>query len=300
MKKVIGIDLGGTSIYGGIINEAGKILKRVERETPTGKGRKGVLDGIIEVINELMEEGILGIGIGSPGCIDSIEGKVLEIGGNIEEWPNTDIRGEISKAFPEMRIYVENDANVAALCENWIGAGKNFNNFVMLTLGTGVGGAVYTEKEGILKGRGFQGGELGHAILYPKGIQCNCGQQGCVDKYISGNAVGKRYFEVTGERKKSKDIFKDSLIDETSKKVIDEYCEDLAIYIASLKNIFDPEGLIIGGGVINSKDIWWDKMKEYFKKHSNSANTIEIVPAVYQNDAGMIGAGRVVFINEKK
>lgn len=300
MKKVIGIDLGGTSIYGGIIDEDGKVLKRVEIETPTGKGRKGVLDGIIEVINELMEEGILGIGIGSPGCIDSIEGKVLEIGGNIEEWANTDIRGEISKAFPEMNIYVENDANVAALCENWIGAGKDFNNFVMLTLGTGVGGAIYTEKEGILKGHGFQGGELGHAILYPKGIQCNCGQQGCVDKYISGNAVGKRYFELTGERKKGKDIFKDSLLDEISKKVIDEYCEDLAIYIASLKNIFDPQGLIIGGGVINSKDIWWDKMKEYFKKHSNSTNTIEIVPAIYLNDAGMIGAGRVVLINENK
>lgn len=297
MKKVIGIDLGGTSICGGVINEAGEILKRAQIKTPIGKGRKGVLNGIIEVINELMEEGILGIGIGSPGCIDSIEGKVLGIDGNIEEWANTNIRGEISKSFPEMPIYVENDANVAALCEKWIGAGKDFNSFVMLTLGTGVGGAIYTEKEGILKGHGFQGGELGHAILYPKGRQCNCGQQGCVDKYISGDAIGKRYFEVRGERKKGKDIFKDSLVDETSKKIIDEYCEDLAIYIVSLKNIFDPQGLIIGGGVINSKDIWWNKMKEHFKKHSNSTNSMEIVPAIYLNDAGMIGAGRVVFID---
>ena len=299
MKKVIGIDLGGTSIYGGIINEKGEILRKVERETPSGRGRRAVLDRIIEVIDELKEEDILGIGIGTPGCIDSTNGRLLDIGGNIEEWANTDIRGEISKVYPNLPIYVENDANAAGLCEKWIGAGKNFDYFVMLTLGTGVGGVIYMEKEGILKGHNFQGGELGHAILYPKGRPCNCGQQGCVDKYISGDALEQRYYEATGKRKKGKDIFKDAQKDGVSNKVIEEYCEDLAIYMASLKNIFDPQGLIIGGGVINSKDIWWDKMLKYYEKHSNSKNSMEIVPAIYLNDAGMIGAGRVVFINEE-
>lgn len=298
MRKAIGIDLGGTSICGGIINEKGEILKRADRDTPIDKGRRGVLDAIIDVIDELMEEDILGIGIGTPGCIDSINGKVLDIGGNIEEWANTDLRGEISKIYPNSPIYVENDANVAALCEGWIGAGKNFKYFVMITLGTGVGGAVYTEKEGILKGHNFQGAELGHAILYPKGRDCNCGQHGCVDVYISGDAVEQKYYEVTGERKKGKDIFKDSLTDKISNKVIEEYCEDIAIYLVSLKNIFDPQGLIIGGGVINSKDIWWDKMLKYYKEYSNSTNSMEVVPAIYLNYAGMIGAGRIVFINE--
>lgn len=300
MGKVIGIDLGGTSIYGGIISEKGEILKKVERPTPVGKGRIGVLDGIIEVIEELMEDGILGIGIGTPGFIDSINGKVLDISGNIEEWANTDIRGELSKVFSNMPIYVENDANVAGLCEEWIGAGKDFASFVMLTLGTGVGGVIYTEKEGILRGHNFQGAELGHVILYPKGRQCNCGQKGCVEKYISGDAVEERYFEETGEMKKGKDIFEESLEGGIAKKIIEEYCENLAIYLASLKNMFDPQGVIIGGGVINSRDIWWDKMKEYFKKHSNSCSAMEIVPAIHLNDAGMIGAGRVVFLNESK
>ncbi len=293
MRKAIGIDLGGTSIYGGIINSEGEIIRRVQRNTPADEGRARVLEEISLVAEDLMEEGIIGIGIGAPGCIDSEQGRVLEVSGNIKDWANTDLKGEISKKFPEIPVFVENDANTAALCEGWIGAGKNFSNYVMLTLGTGVGGAVYTDKSGILRGYHYHGGELGHAILYPKGRPCNCGQRGCVDKYISGNAIENKYFELAGVRKKGKDIFKDSLKKEIDKKLVDEFCEDLAIYLISLKNIFDPQGLIIGGGVINSKDLWWDKMLAYYKENSNSASSMDIVPAVYLNDAGLIGAGKL-------
>lgn len=300
MNKVIGIDLGGTSIYGGLIDSEGNILKRAARETTVAKGSNEVLKLIEEVIDELLEDDVLGIAIGSPGFIDSQEGKVLKVGGNIEGWANTDIRAYLSKEFSNLPIYVENDANVAALCEQWIGAAKEFKSFVMLTLGTGVGGAIYTEKEGILTGHNFQGAELGHTILYPNGRQCNCGQRGCVERYISGSAVERIYNEFTGEEKKGRDIFKDSLVDEKSKKIIDGFCENLAIYLVSLKNIFDPQGIVIGGGVINSREYWWDKMLGYYKKHSNDPETMEIVPAVYLNDSGMIGAGRIVFIKEDK
>lgn len=298
MKKVIGIDLGGTSIYGGIINEEGQILKRAERATPSGKGKRGVLDAIIEVIDELGIEDILGIGLGSPGFIDSDKGQVLGVGGNIEDWTNTPIKAELAKAFPGTAIYIENDANLAALCEAWIGAGKDFKSFLMITLGTGVGGAIYLEKEGLLKGDNFLGAELGHSILYPKGKKCQCGQKGCVEKYVSGDSLEERYYEATGQRKGGKAIFETALEDKLSMDVIEGYCEDLGIFLVSLKNIFDPQGLIIGGGVINSKDIWWDKMLNYYEEHSNSKDSMEIVPAIYLNDAGMIGAGRVVFLNE--
>lgn len=298
MKKVIGIDLGGTNIYGGLIDSEGSILKRAKRKTKVAKGREEVLALIGEVIEELLEDDVLGIGIGSPGFIDSKEGKVLNIGGNIEGWANTDIKGNLSSRFPNLPIYVENDGNVAALCEHWIGSGKNMKSFVMLTLGTGVGGAIYLEKEGILTGHRFQGAELGHAILYPKGEKCNCGQRGCVERYISGSAVERLYEEITGEKKKGEDIFKESLEDKTAKKLIDEYCENLAIYLVSLKNTFDPQGIIIGGGVINSREYWWDKMIAYYKEYSNDPETMEIVPAIYLNDAGMIGAGKIVFMKE--
>lgn len=296
MRKVIGIDLGGTSIYGGVINEQGKILKKAQRETFSVTIKTDVLDRISEVIDELLEEDILGIGIGSPGFIDSREGRVLEVGGNIKDWANTDIRKEINKRFPEFAIFVENDANVAALCEHWIGGARDLKNFIMITLGTGVGGAIYFEKEGILKGEGYQAAELGHAILYPFGEKCNCGQFGCVERYISGTAIERIYKEKSGEYKKGKDIFKDK-DDKIATEVIEEFTNNLGIFLVSLKNIFDPEGIIIGGGVINSRDYWWNDMIKSYKKFSNDPNVMKILPAIYLNDAGMIGAAKSVFDN---
>lgn len=294
MKKVIGIDLGGTSVFGGVINEKGQILKKIKKDTSTANDRIEVLNRIKAVIGELLQDGIIGIGIGSPGFIDTERGKVLEIGGNIKGWANTDIRKELKTSFPKHPIFVDNDANVAAMGEEWVGSGKDLKNFLMVTLGTGVGGAAFLEKEGILKGQNYQAAEFGHAILYPFGNKCSCGQNGCVERYISGTAIEARYKEKTGKHKKGKDIFKD-IDDEISNKIVEEFTKDLAVYLVSLKNIFDPQGIIIGGGVINSKKYWWEKMVKDYKKLSNSPETLKILPATYLNDAGMIGAGKLVF-----
>lgn len=291
MRKAIGIDLGGTSIKGGLISNEGKILNKYQMET--GNGAKEVINGIQIVINSLIEDDIVGIGIGSPGFIDSIEGKVLSVGGNIEGWVGTDIRGSLSKNFSDLPIFVENDANVAGVCEGWIGAGKGFDSFLLITLGTGVGGCIYTKKEGIWHGSGFQGAEFGHAILYPNGRLCTCGQKGCAEQYISGLGLEKIYLERTGINKKGKDIFIDSLIDNRDKAIVDKYTEDLATYIVTLKNIFDPQGIIIGGGVINSKDYWWNNMIDKYNSLVNDSGDLKIVPAEYLNDAGMIGAGKI-------
>lgn len=299
MRNTVAIDLGGTSIKGGLVNENGEIIKKSEMATGNGVGREEVLKRIGHVINDLLDENVIGIGIGSPGFIDSNEGKVLDIGGNIEGWAHTDIRGELSKEFPNIPIFIENDANVAGLCESWIGAAKDFNNFVMLTLGTGVGGCIYTEKEGIWIGNSFQGAELGHTILYPHGRECNCGQKGCVERYISGAAVERIYEEITGDFKKGKFIFRDSLTNKIEAELVDEFTKDLAIFIVSLKNIFDPEGIVIGGGVINSRDYWWEKMLNYYKEFVNNDKKLKIVPAIYLNDAGIIGAAKVAFDKSK-
>lgn len=295
MRKAIGIDLGGTSIYGGLISEEGEILKKVERVTPKDS-KKSVLEALALTIDELMEEGVVGIGIGSPGCIDSDRGRVLEVGGNIIDWANTDIRGELSKTFKGVDIFVENDANLAGLCEKWLGAGKNLENFVMLTLGTGVGGAIYTDKAGILKGYNFNGGEVGHAILYPRGRQCNCGQKGCVDMYLSGPGIETSYFEKTGQQTRARQVFMNSLEEKEALQVVERFSQDLAIYMTSIKNLFDPQGIIIGGGVINSREFWWDMVLEHYKKECNTPDSLDIVPASFLNDAGMIGAGRMVFL----
>jgi glucokinase len=295
VKKVIGIDLGGTSIYGGLINEKGEILKRASRDTAQ-EGRKVVLERITEVIKELMKgETIEGIGLGSPGFIDVKEGRVLSVGGNIKDWAGTRVREELSKEFKGLPIFIENDANVAAICEEWLGAAKGLDSFIMLTLGTGLGGGIYSKDAGIWCGKNYQGAELGHAILYPNGRLCYCGQKGCAEQYVSGNAVEKTYLELTGKSLKGKDIFKKSKTDESCKKAIERFVQDLGIYLMTIKNIFDPEGVIIGGGVINSREFWWDKMINYYNKSCNNPEGMKILPAKFLNDAGMIGAAKVVF-----
>lgn len=295
MKKVIGIDLGGTSIYGGLIDEDGRILKRASRETAQ-EGRKVVLERITEVIKELIEgESIEGIGLGSPGVIDVKEGRVLSIGGNIKDWAGTRVREELSREFEGLPIFIENDANVAAICEEWLGAARGLDSFIMLTLGTGLGGGIYSKDAGIWYGKNYQGAELGHAILYPNGRLCYCGQKGCAEQYVSGNAVEKTYFEITGKNLKGKDIFKRSEADENCKEAVRKFAQDLGIYLMTIKNIFDPEGVIIGGGVINSKEYWWDKMIKYYDKNCNNPEGMRILSAKFLNDAGMIGAAKVVF-----
>lgn len=301
MKRAIGIDLGGTSIYGGIIGENGEILKRAELETGKGVGAAEVIRRIALVINELLKEdmGITGIGIGSPGFIDTINGRVLTVGGNILGWAGTDIKGELTKKFPNHQIFVGNDANVAGICEGWVGASKGYKSFIMLTLGTGFGGAIYTQDQGIWYGHNYQGAELGHAILYPNGRECTCGQKGCVEQYVSGTAIEKLYLELTGEIKKGKDIFQLYEKHNNAREIIDGFADNLAIYISSLKNIFDPEGIVIGGGVINSRDYWWDRMINSYKSYVNDSKGMTIVPAIYLNDAGMIGAGKLALDNTK-
>jgi len=295
MRRAIGIDLGGTSINGGLIDEEGNILKRVEKDTPTANDRYEVLRRISEVIDVLTEDEVLGIGIGSPGFIDSSEGKVLKVGGNIKDWAGTNIKDELKVSFPDFPILVENDANLAAICEHWKGAARKYDNFIMLTLGTGLGGAIYIDNYGLIKGHRYRGGELGHAIFIPNGRLCTCGQRGCVEQYVSGKAVENIYQERAGIKKRGKNIFEILNEDKIAYEVVHEFSYNLGIYISTLKNIFDPQGIVIGGGVINSKEYWWDYMVESYKNYCNDSEYMDIVPAKYSNDAGMIGAGKIVF-----
>ena len=300
MGKVIGIDLGGTKINGGVVNEKGRILNKITIETKDKDGRQGVLDGIADVIKELMkDEEIKGIGIGTPGFIDTEKGQVLYHGGNIGDWVGVNLKEEMAKKFGGLPVFVENDANVAAICEGWVGGGKGLESFIMITLGTGVGGGIWNKKTGIWHGNKYQGAELGHSILYPNGRSCGCGQKGCAERYISGTGIEVNYEEITGNHLTGEEIFENNN-DPASIETIDKFTKDLATFIVSIKNIFDPQGLIIGGGVINSREIWWNKMIENYKAYCNSPEGMEILPAKYLNDAGVIGAAKIAFDNIEK
>ncbi len=166
MKYVVGVDLGGTKINAGVVDEKGNILKKASAPTSKTGNRLEILDKIETLIKELNTEyNIDGVGIGSPGFIDSDKGEVLTISGNVIGWSGTKIKQELGKRF-NYPIQVENDANAAAICEGWLGSAKDYNSFVMITLGTGLGGGIVVNID-LIRVSHFQGSELGHAILYP-------------------------------------------------------------------------------------------------------------------------------------
>lgn len=293
MDKVIGIDLGGTKINACLINEKGEIIQRSAVETEAKKGRDVVLNNIQKSIEALDYNDVLAIGIGTPGFIDAKNG-IVTFSGNIEGWTGLNLKNAVEE-FVDIPVFVENDANIALLAEKWIGAGKNYKDIVMITLGTGVGGAIYNEKSGLLSGSNFQGAELGHIILHPGGDYCTCGQHGCVEAYCAGTAISKNYEKLTGNLLSGEKILKISSQDVDARKVLENYQSNLAYFLTSLRNIFDPEVIIIGGGVIHSKDIWWDGMIEKFDKTCNNTENIDVVAAKFLNDAGVIGAGKIAF-----
>lgn len=291
MTKTIGLDIGGTKIQGAVIDESGEILKTYRLETCAREGKDKVLENISKIIDFLKTDEIEAIGVGTPGFIDS-ENGIVTFAGNIDGWTGLNLKKEIEK-ISNLPVFIENDANIALVCEKWLGAGKGFKDIVMITIGTGLGGAVYNEKMGLLSGSHFQGAELGHLILHPNGEYCTCGQSGCAESYCSGTALVRHYEELTRNRLSGAEIFKISEKDENAKKVIDRFTSDLAWFLTSLRNIFDPELIIIGGGVINSKDYWWDEVLKNFKNYCHLSEEIEIKPAKFLNDAGVIGAGRI-------
>lgn len=292
MKQAIGVDLGGTKLVAARINEKGEILQRLERATPLD-GREDVLFLMFQLIGQLMTPEVIGIGVGSPGFVDSRDGRILSVVANIPEWASTKLAMRLIDQF-QLPAFVENDANLAALGEQWQGNAKSASSFILLTLGTGVGSAVILEKEGILHGAHFQGAELGHSILYPNGRACGCGQKGCADRYLSGTAIEQSYEERAGIKRTSQEIFSDQT-DPIALEVVDQFCQDLAIFLTTIKNVFDPIHVLIGGGLIDSQEIWLDRVKKYYLNQVNAFTLITIEPTGTGSDAGLYGAARLVF-----
>ena len=182
MAKVIGIDIGGTKINACLIDEKGNIIERHMLDTEASKGRDVVLNNIKKAIETLSYQEASAIGIGTPGFIDS-ENGIITFAGNINGWTGFNLKEAIEE-YTKLPVFVENDANIALVAEKWLGACKDAENVVMITLGTGLGGAVITKDGGLLSGAHFQGAELGHILLHPGGNYCTCGQYGCAEATV--------------------------------------------------------------------------------------------------------------------
>lgn len=302
---VIGIDLGGTKICGAVGSLKGNIISKYTIPTNAEEGEEAVLGRIITVVEKVIEEAeisreeILAIGIGSPGPLDAKAGKIITTA-NLP-FKDFDIVKPIKDKF-NIPVYLDNDANAAAIGEYAFGAGKGIENMVFITVSTGIGGGA------ILNGRIYRGNtcnalEIGHMTLEKDGPRCNCGNIGCAEALASGTAIGRFAKEAVekGERTSlanyekitAYEVFREGERgDSVAQAVLNKALSYLGICIANIITSFDPEMVIIGGGVSKGGNIVFDKVNEVVKKRCFEAmwKSTKIVPAALGTDAGVIGA----------
>ncbi len=309
----IGIDIGGMSVKVGLVDENGKIIAQSREKTLSTPNE--VILKMVEQINTLLKENSLtekdikGIGVGCPGSVISSEGLIVVLP-NLD-WENVYLEKEFKKYF-NLPVKLSNDANVAALAEATYGVAKDYENSIMFTLGTGVGGGIVINKR-LYEGGSSLGAELGHITLVLNGEPCTCGRNGCIERYVSATALieqtkkamlldksSKMWDYVSGDIEKvdGKTAFECAKMgDDSANKVVDKYIFYLSESILNMLNIFRPEAFILGGGVSAQGKYLTDRVQEYCEKfeygYKKSPRT-EIVTASLGNDAGIIGAAALL------
>lgn len=313
-NHVIGIDLGGTKISGALATLDGELLATYTIPTKAEEGEAAIIGRIIEVVEKVLEDGdkktedIKAIGIGSPGPLDTKKGTIITTP-NLP-FKNFNIVQPIAEKFG-IKTYLDNDANAATIGEYMFGAGKGSENMVFVTVSTGVGGGA------VLNGKVYRGNtsnalEIGHMTLLEDGPKCGCGNSGCLEALSSGTGIARRAKEAleTGvksslsqyENITSYEVFKEAANgDEVAKEVLDRALTYLGIGIANIITSFDPEVVVIGGGVSKAGEIVFDKVKEVVNKRcfKTLAESTKILPAELGTDAGVIGAVALAIIESK-
>jgi len=304
-KYVIGIDLGGTTINSALGDLEGNIICTRSILTNKQKGVQHIKDNILNSIQYLIEKSavsedeILSIGIGAPGPLDIAKGEIIWTP-NLP-FKNFNIVNHIKDRF-NVPVYIDNDANVAAVGEFVFGAGQDINNMIYITLSTGIGGGA------ILNGKVYRGSsgnalEIGHMIIDKKGPLCNCGNYGCIEAISSGTAIVKKVKHllekgVYSSLKKYDNITCKEVFEEYKNKdklcehIIDEAIEYLGICIANVINCFDPEIIVIGGGISKVGETLFNKLNKVIEKKTfdNMYRNTKVVPAKLGSHSGVIGA----------
>mgnify|MGYP004536431021 CR=1 FL=1 len=297
----IGIDIGGSHLGIGLINSNGKIIAKEEKDIHNNAKNKNygeqLVEAIIELITKILEkkkikiQEISLIGIAVPGTVSNthiIKADNLHI-------QNFNIVSEINKYF-NIPIYLRNDAKCAAIAEKEYGGLKKYDDALFLTIGTGIGGAVFLGGK-LLRPKKYEGFEIGHIVIEKNGIQCNCGRHGCFEKYASMKALKDTVQKEFNRDNLTGRELKEILIDENNKPktdvIINEYIDNLSLGLANLINIFEPETISIGGSFVHYKDLMLDKLiKKLNEKNMlfNNNGAPKIVMAKLKNDAGIIGS----------
>lgn len=248
MAYYIGIDVGGTKIEGVLVNEKLKVFRRVSMPTEAHKSRESIISNIVRAVKELDRKDVKCVGIGVPGFSDG-RGR-MRLTPNIAKFENFRLKSALQKRLKK-KIVMENDAHCFVLAEQQAGAARNLKNVLGLTLGTGVGGGAVINGK-LYRGKNGGAAHFGHMIIDERGGLCECGRRGDLEFWCGGRSMERRYRTLTGRAKGAREIF--SLRDAAARTVIAAFYEKLGIAIANLISAFNPECVVIGGGVSNSVD----------------------------------------------
>jgi len=296
---LIGVDLGGTAIKYGICNSDGTILKEFISDTKRDAPIDSMLRKIRESINDALRYAnqekidILAIGLGTPGLVDINTGYLMGNAPNLKYWRSVPVRERLQSELT-IPVFVDNDANAMAYGEFSFGAGKDLEDLICITLGTGIGGGIIIKGE-MFRGSKYAGAELGHMSIHYNGKKCRCGGIGCWELYASATAMIENYL---AKNPKVKSISPQEIFEqckdgnEIAVQVVLDEVELTGAGLASLVNIFNPQRIIIGGGLSEAGQWFIDQIAEAVERRAvkDSFRSVEIVAAQLGNKAGWLGA----------
>jgi glucokinase len=300
-EYTIGLDLGGTNLRAAAIDRGGRMLDKVADNTNPDQGREVMLGDMAAIINKVRAahtgDTLAGIGIGVPGFIRLKEG-VITNSNNLACLENFPIRDEIERRL-NTRVILENDANAAALGEKWMGAGREVDDLVLLTLGTGIGGGIIAGGR-VLHGYLGMAGELGHLTVVPNGNPCGCGNRGCLEKHASATAISSMAGLLhLGDNLSPKEVYDFAVAgDDRAKRVFEIMGEMLGVALAMLANTFNYPLYLLSGGILPAWDFFAPRMLEVARQRSFTFRTTDtrIDKATLGNEAGLYGAAYLPWI----
>jgi glucokinase len=299
----IGVDLGGTNLRAAAISRDGEMLDKISGITHLSAGRDAVVADIVGAIRTMRDkagDGLAGVGIGVPGFIDIDKGLIIG-SNNLPDFEGFPVRDEIEKHLGT-QVILENDANAAAMGEKWMGAGREVQDLVLMTLGTGIGGGIISRGR-ILHGFVGMAGEFGHMTVIPNGNPCGCGNYGCLEKHASATAiVAMARMLSLGEDLTSEAVYQLATTgNEKAKMCFHAMGEALGIALANLVNVFNFPLFLLSGGVLAAWDLFAPPMMEEIKSRSFTYRNVHtrVERAILGNEAGLYGAAYLPFVHRK-
>ena len=311
---VIAIDVGGTGTKGAIVNRDGEILLRVERRTDPSAGTKSILTAVEELLqrSDAVDAEVGSVGIGAAGFIDARSGSVTFAPNLVYDDPHVAAAVHAQVGLP---VVVDNDANAAAWGERAFGTAVGSDNVVMLTLGTGIGSGIIVDGR-LVRGHTGAGAELGHTVVNPDGPLCNCGLRGCLEQFASGQAIARRGMQAAQEDPDSSIIaFSGSLdgitaehvakaarqLDEPARAVMREAGRYLGIGMSNVANLFDPEIIVLTGGVLRAGEPFLGPARDTLAAMTDAQRRrpMRLDKSSLDRDTGILGAAALAFDEAK-